>query len=90
MSSYGDEIAATLSNKLGWPLITREEILADYFNEVANPYEIHMLSESAKYFLKESRAQMTYLEHAREAIYDRTRNQSAIILGFGSQMSFAF
>ena len=89
MSSYGDEIAQALSSKLGWPLITREEILSEYFNEITNPYERQMLSESAKYFLKDSGHESTYLEYIRDRLFELADRQNIIIMGFGSQMMFA-
>ncbi len=89
MSSYGDEIAQSLSSKLGWPLINREEILADYFNDITNAYERRMLSESAKYFLKDSAQEGTYLEYIRSRLFEVAGRQNIIIIGFGAQMMFA-
>jgi cytidylate kinase len=89
MLSFGDEIAASLSSKLGWPLIVREKILAEFFNEIANDYERRMLSESCKYFLNETGGGVTYLEHVRRKLFDMAEEAPFIIMGFGSQMMFA-
>ena len=89
MLSFGDEIAASLSSKLGWPLIIREKILSEYFNEITNEYERRMLGESCKYFLNETSGGITYLEHVRSRLYEMAEETSFIIVGFGSQMMFA-
>ncbi len=89
MCSYGDEIALSLSNKLGWPLIVRKKIVEDFLKEITNSYELRMLSESSKYFLKESNQKCTYLEYVRQKLYQLAEEQSIIIVGFGSQIMFA-
>ena len=89
MLSFGDEIAASLSSKLGWPLIVREKILAEYFNEITNEYERRMLKESCKYFLNKINGGETYLKYIRNKLYDMADETPFIMMGFGSQMMFA-
>ena len=88
MQSYGDEIAASLASKLGWPLIERKRILDEYLSEIANPFELKMLGESAKYCLNDSGRDGSYLEYIEAKLAEISHKQSIIVMGFGSQMMF--
>ncbi|MDD5016699.1 MAG: cytidylate kinase family protein [Eubacteriales bacterium] len=89
MCSFGDEIATALSQKLGWELITRDALLADFLPEIATRNELHMLTESAKFYLKESENNGTFLEYIDRTLHDLAQEQSVILAGFGSQVIFA-
>lgn len=89
MGSLGDEIAEELSRKLGWELINRNKLIARFFSDITNSHEQHMLQESAKFFLKQCRNGDTYLDFLERSLFEMSRKQSAILVGFGSQIIFA-
>lgn len=89
MYSLGDEIAEALSRKLGWELLTRNDLLSRFLGDVSTEHDLHMLSESAKYYLKTSRDGGTFIDVITENLEAYLENHSAILVGFGSQMIFA-
>ncbi len=89
MYSLGDEIAEVLSRKLGWELLTRNDLLSRFLGETATEHDLHMLSESAKYYLKPSRTDGTFIEAITRNLEAYLEGHSAILVGFGSQMIFA-
>ncbi|MHB1314081.1 MAG: cytidylate kinase family protein [Christensenellales bacterium] len=89
MCSLGDEVAVALSQKLGWELIAREKLLAKFIADIASPNELHMLSESAKFYLNKSTHDCTFLEHLNSSLHEFVQSQPAILMGFGSQVLFA-
>jgi hypothetical protein len=42
MGSLGDEIADALSRKLGWELISRDNLLTKFFVEITSVHERHI------------------------------------------------
>lgn len=88
MGSLGDEIADALASKLGWEVINRSQLITRFFAGMTDTREQHLLNESAKFFLNESRAQGTYLDVLERSLFDMAQKQSAILLGFGSQIIF--
>ncbi|HBP37322.1 MAG TPA: hypothetical protein DD640_00990 [Clostridiales bacterium] len=89
MGSLGDEIAEALGSRLGWEVINRQAMLARFFHSIANPFELHMLMESAKFYLSPNREGISHLDYLRGALHDMAARQSAILVGFGSQALFA-
>lgn len=89
MYSLGDEIAEALSRKLGWELLTRKDLLSRFLGTAATEYDIRMLTESAKYYLKPSRENVSFLEVIERNLKAYLAENSAILVGFGSQMLFA-
>lgn len=87
--SYGDEIAAELSRKLGYELITRQEILSRFFSGVAGPYELRLLSESVKFYLTDCGKNMTYLDYIKGALKEYAADHSFVMVGFGGQAIFS-
>ncbi len=89
MSSKGDEIAAALSSRLGWELITRERLLSYYLKDKASPRELHMLTQSAKFYLEQSKTGITFIEIINQTLHELSQQQPLVLAGFGSQMIFA-
>ncbi len=89
MYSLGDEIAEALSRKLGWELLTRKDLLSRFLGTAATEYDIRMLTESAKYYLKPSRENEPFLAVIKRNLEAHLAENSAILVGFGSQILFA-
>jgi cytidylate kinase len=89
MGSLGDEVAGALSRKLGWDLITRETLINRFFKDIASPYELHMLTESARFYLSQTSGDMTFIEFLIHELDELAEKQSAILVGFGSQVIFS-
>jgi cytidylate kinase len=87
--SLGDEIASALVSKLGWQLITREEILRQFLEPVAPPANYSLLKESSKFYHQNTKDGIPYLTHAKNCLEELMNRQSLVILGFGSQILFA-
>lgn len=86
--SLGDEIAAALSRRLGWELVTRPQLVDRFFGDDLAPHERRLLSESAKFYLERNAEGVTYLELLRRRILSASEETPFILLGFGSQMMF--
>jgi cytidylate kinase len=89
MGSLGDEIAESLSSRLGWELINRSQLIRRFFANKTDLREQHLLNESPKFYLSTCRSGTTYIESLEKSLYELAANQSAILLGFGSQVIFA-
>lgn len=89
MYSLGDEIAEALSRKLGWELLARNDLLSRFLGTTATGYDLHMLSESAKYYLKPSPENGSFLDVIKKNLEKYVEENSAILVGFGSQIIFA-
>ncbi len=89
MCSYGDDIAGALSRRLGWELITRADLISRFPQLAPNPYDRHMLTESAKYFLNPCGDEGTYLDRLTGELFAYTDDNPAILVGFGSQIIYA-
>ena len=88
MCSLGDEIAAELSARLNCRLITRDTIFTQYFNSVADPYDLRMLQESPKYYLRQHTDGETFKEYLENRLKEIADDQTAVIVGMGSQFIF--
>ena len=88
MGSLGDEIAAALSSKLGWELITRDLLMERIFPD-SSPQQRTRLAESAKFYLSEYKDGSTFRDALSASLHDLASDRSAILLGFGSQLILA-
>jgi len=89
MGSLGNEAAEALSRRLGWELITRDELMSLFFCQIAKPHDLHMLSESAKFYLSQCQDECSYLEYLQKSLRQYVQDRSVILVGFGSQLIFA-
>jgi cytidylate kinase len=89
MASLGDEVAEVLARKLGWELITRNQLINRFFTQITDTRDQHLLTESAKFYLTQTKDNGTYLDFLMKALRDLARQQSAVLVGFGSQVIFA-
>jgi len=89
MGSLGDEIAEALARKLNWETINRSQLITRFFAKTTDTREQHQLNESAKFFLTQSRVGGTYLDALERSLFALAQTQSAILVGFGSQIIFA-
>ncbi len=89
MGSLGDEVAEALSRKLGWESINRSQLITRFFEDITDERERHLLNESAKFFLTKSRIDGTYYDVLKSSLIKLSQTQSAILVGFGSQIIFA-
>lgn len=87
--SFGDEIAQSLSEKLGFELMTRERILTDFFHNAATKNDLYMLKVSAKYYNNKSITGITFLEHLKQSLVKYSSEKSVIMVGFGSSLIFS-
>jgi len=88
MGSLGDEIAEALARKLCWEQINRSQLITRFFANVTDTREQHLLNESAKFYLTQSRAGGTYLDVLERSLFELAQKQSAVLVGFGSQIIF--
>lgn len=86
--SLGDEIGRTLAERMNLPHITRSWAITEWFPEIANAHELHMLSESPAYFLKTASAGMSYAAFLQEKLKAFVDKEPAIISGMGAQIIF--
>ena len=89
LGSFGDEVAEALSRRLGWEIIDRNQLIQRFFQNITDAREQHLLNESPKFYLSESRVGGTYSKVLERALFDLVSTQSAVLLGFGSQVIFA-
>lgn len=87
--SFGKEITETLAKKLDLPLINRDLVMSQWFPEVANEHELHMLAESPGFFLNPSAQGFTFAEILENKLKAYVEQQPAIIFGLGAQVIFA-
>lgn len=88
MCSFGDEIAEALSRKLGWELITRNDLFARFPDIAQNAYDMRMLSESAKYYLSPVNGKGSFLENLTKKLTSYLESNPVVLVGFGSQVIF--
>ncbi len=87
--SQGDEIAEHLAKKLDIPIITRAWAIKQWFPEIANKHELHMLAESPGFYLNHSADGITFAEYLENKLMDYVDDQPAIIMGMGAQNIFS-
>jgi len=87
--SLGLEIIELLAQKLNLPVITRDLVMHEWFTDVANQHELHMLTESPAFFLTASAQGPTFAQHLENKLKSFVADQPAIIFGMGAQIIFA-
>jgi cytidylate kinase len=87
--SLGNEIAEELSKRLNMKLIKRDMVIAEWMPQVANNYELRMLSESPKFFLNNFKENITFKQYIEERLKEEAAKQSLIVVGMGGQIIFA-
>lgn len=86
--SMGDDIAKLLAERCGMIHITRDFVLKNWFPEIADRHELHMLTESPGYFLRKSSTGITFQEFLEKKLLDLVAERSAVISGLGAQVIF--
>jgi cytidylate kinase len=87
--SLGKEITELLAQKLDLPIINRDLVMSQWFPEIANKHELHMLSESPGFFLTISQQNISFAEYLENRLRSFIATQPAIIFGLGAQIIFA-
>ncbi|MHB8126634.1 MAG: cytidylate kinase family protein [Desulfitobacteriaceae bacterium] len=87
--SLGKEITELLAKKVNLPVINRDLIMSQWFPEIANTHELHMLAESPSFYLTTSSQGIIFAEYLEKRLRDFIAEQPAIIFGLGSQIIFA-
>jgi len=86
--SFGSEVAAALAQKLGFELISGETVVPAFLGE-ATAHEIHMLTESAKFYLTPAYTGESFIELASRRLKAHVKTHPAVVIGFGSQAIFS-
>lgn len=86
-SSLGDEIAESVSRRLGFELIDRDALLIKFLPDLS-AHEKHMLSESAKFYLN-TRGTESYISLIGESLHEYVKSNSVVLLGFGGRALFS-
>jgi len=86
--SMGDDIAKLLAIKCGMTHITRDYALKNWFPEIADRHELHMLSESPGFFLRKSSAGLTFQDFLEKKLSEVVKDSPAVISGLGAQIIF--
>jgi hypothetical protein len=89
MGSLGDDVAEILARRLGWELIGRETLLQKFFSPAVGARELHLLRESAKFYLSPMSDGVSYLDFLKTSLDGYLKDNSAVLMGFGSQILFA-
>lgn len=89
MCSCGDDIAEALGRRLGWDVITRDNLFSRFPNIAPSAYDKNMLTESAKHYLKPNGAGGTFLDSLKQGLTGFTKQNPAVLVGFGAQVLFA-
>ncbi|MBO4474761.1 MAG: cytidylate kinase-like family protein [Clostridiales bacterium] len=88
MGSLGDEVASALSRKLSWECITRDLLMERFFPD-SSADQRNRLAESARFYLSEYKDGKSFRDVLSESLEEMARTESAILLGFGSQLLFS-
>lgn len=87
--SLGYEIAEKLSQRLNMQVIKRDKIISEWIAEVAEPYQLHMLMESPKFYLTQFRDGVSFKEYIEKRLVEEAEKTPSIIIGMGGQVIFA-
>jgi cytidylate kinase len=87
--SLGDEIAVRLSQKLNMDLITRETIINNWLPEIANEYELRMLSQSPKFYLQDSASGISFKDYIQKRLKETAEDIPIIVIGLGAHIIFS-
>jgi cytidylate kinase len=87
--SYGSEIAAKLSERLGMRLILKDTVLNEWMKEVTNDYQLRMLTESPKFYNNVMDCGLKFREYIEKKLVSEAEKHPSVIVGMGSQIIFA-
>jgi len=87
LASLGDEIAESVSRRLGFELIDRDALLKKFLPDLS-AHETHMLSESAKFYLN-LRGTENYISILRRSLHGYVHENPVVLLGFGGRALFS-
>ncbi len=89
MGSLGDEIAAALSVRLGWDLVSRGDAIDRFLGDDATPADRHLLRDSSRQYLALSPAGVPFIERIEQGLRAHLAQHPAVLVGFGSQALFS-
>lgn len=81
--SYGEAIAETVAQRLGYRLVTREILLEEIFRPHVTNHDMRMLAESPRYFFEEFTPNRTYKDHMQDELIRLTQTTSMVLIGIG-------
>lgn len=81
--SYGDAIAETVAQRLGYRLVTRDQLLDEVFKPHVTTHDMRMLAESPRYFFETFQEGCTYKDHLQDYLIRTAQTTSMVLLGFG-------
>lgn len=87
--SFGEEIAEKLAADLHLPLISRSVVMNEWFPEIADKHELHMLSESPRFYLNKTRMNITFASYLEHKLREVVSSQPVVVFGLGAQIIFA-
>ncbi len=87
--SLGDEIAVRLSQRMNMQLILRDRVISEWMAEVANKYQLHMLSESPRFYLSEFKDGMSFKVYIEKILIKFAEMTPSVIVGMGAQIIFS-
>ena len=87
--SLGNEIAERLSARLNMQLIERDKVISEWMSEAADPYALHMLGESPKFYLTSFKEGLSYKEYIERKLIEAVESTPSVIVGMGAQIIFA-
>lgn len=86
--SFGDELAKTLAQRLGWPLLNKSDALQRWAAPLAEEQQYRLLQESAKAYLHRSSDGRTFAKVIADGLWAEAEKGPLVVLGMGSQVIF--
>ena len=87
--SLGYEIAEKLSQTLNMQFIVKNTVVSEWMPEVANKYQLCMLTESPKFYLTAMQDGIRFKEYIEKRLMDAAEKKPSVIVGMGSHIIFA-
>lgn len=79
--THGDEIAKRLEQKLGIPVYERFSTMRDMLGDLATDYDVRLLDESPKNFLRQAKNGLTFKENIANILMEYADRHDYIYLG---------